>query len=237
MSPEPDATISVNFAKPFPLFPLSGLALLPHALIPLHIFEPRYRQMVADAIEDDLPIAMAMFDGDAWKQQYHGRPPIRPNVCLGHIRQHERTPDGRYVILLQGLCRARVLEELPADGDKLYRRALLQPLDIIDPDEELLEPFRKRLVSAMEDDRLADLRESGKFLNYLKSRELPTSVLFDVMGSTYFHDDELRYRLLSSDDAVERAAILSQELFGIQKLLRRAAPQRALETPKGVCWN
>src|SRR3954471_16357024 len=92
------------------LFPLPNLVLFPHVAQPLHIFEPRYRQLMADALDGDRLIAMATLR-PGWEEEYHKRPPIHDMVCLGKIRQEKRLPDGRYDLLLQGVCRARVLEE------------------------------------------------------------------------------------------------------------------------------
>ena len=112
-----ETAIQVNFGRPRPIFPLDQVTLLPQQVLPLHIFEPRYRQMVTDALDGSGQIAMAVFEGRDWKQQYHGRPPIRPAVCIGHIAQHEKLADGRYNIILRGVCRARVIKELaPRDA-------------------------------------------------------------------------------------------------------------------------
>ncbi|MGP1309805.1 MAG: LON peptidase substrate-binding domain-containing protein, partial [Phycisphaerales bacterium] len=99
MSDEAPA-IRVNFNRPMPVFPLREVVLFPHAAIPLHIFEERYRDMVDDALDGAGQIAMAVFEGERWTQEYHGRPPIRPAVCVGQILQHERLADGRYNIIL-----------------------------------------------------------------------------------------------------------------------------------------
>lgn len=232
-------TVQVNFGRPMPLFPLSGPALLPHGVIPLHIFESRYRELVADVLDGERQFAMAMYETPSAATHLNAapRPSIRPVVCVGHILHAERTPDGRYALMLQGLCRARVLHEVPAPDGRQYRSAFLMPIDMVEPDERKLEGFRRRITGAIESDRLADLRDSDKFLEHLKDPDVPTSVLLEVLGFTYLTDSELRYKLLASDDPVERAALLSEELMHIQRLLRRAAPQRTVEAPKGVCWN
>src|SRR5436190_1334396 len=100
------------------LFPLPNLVLFPHVAQPLHIFEPRYQELMADALEDDRLIALALLQ-PGWEEDYHKKPPIYRMVCLGRILQEEKLEGGRYNLLLQGLCRARVREELKTD--KLYR--------------------------------------------------------------------------------------------------------------------
>src|ERR1700722_13009146 len=99
------------------LFPLPNLVLFPHVVQPLHIFEPRYRQLMADALADDRLITMALLR-PGWEEDYHQKPPIHSVVCLGRIHQEDRLADGRYNLLLEGLWRARIREEV--SGDRLY---------------------------------------------------------------------------------------------------------------------
>ena len=107
-----------------PLFPLPNVVLFPGVFLPLHVFEERYRALTRDALSGDRIIGMALlrpgFDGD-----YHGRPSIYPVGCAGVISHSTRLPDGRYDIVLHGLSKFRIVEELP-DGE--YRRARVEPL-------------------------------------------------------------------------------------------------------------
>jgi len=125
-----ETSIQVNFGRPIPIFPLDAVTLLPQQVLPLHVFEPRYRQMVDQALDGAGQIAMAVFEGEEWKDDYHGRPALRPAVCVGQIVQHEKLFDGRYNLLLQGVCRARIIEEMAPDGERLYRVAMLEPVGL-----------------------------------------------------------------------------------------------------------
>jgi Lon protease-like protein len=104
-----------------PVFPLPNVVLFPRAILPLHIFEERYKRMTADALAGPRLIAMALLK-PGWERDYHGRPEIFPAVCVGRILSHERLPDGRYNFLLQGIARAKVESE---DHSLPYRRAKL----------------------------------------------------------------------------------------------------------------
>src|SRR5438874_4107111 len=84
-----------------PLFPLPNVVLFPRAILPLHIFEQRYKVMSAEALAGDKQIAMALLK-PGWEKNYYGRPAIEPVVCVGTIISHERLPDGKYNFLLQG---------------------------------------------------------------------------------------------------------------------------------------
>ena len=102
-----------------PLFPLPNVVLFPNVFLPLHIFEPRYREMVADALAGDRLIGMVLLR-PGWEHDYEGRPPVYPIGCSGVITHVERLADGRYNIVLRGLERFRIVEE---DHARRYRRA------------------------------------------------------------------------------------------------------------------
>jgi len=107
-----------------PLFPLPNVVLFPNVFLPLHIFEPRYREMVADAAASDRMIGMVLLR-PGWERDYEGRPAIYPIGCSGVMTHVEKLPDGRYNLVLRGLERFRILEE---DHERSYRRATIEPL-------------------------------------------------------------------------------------------------------------
>src|SRR4051794_14779459 len=96
-----------------PIFPLPRVQLFPHALLPLHVFEPRYRDMVRDAMAGPRLIAVAALE-PGFEADYHGRPAVRAIVGAGEVIGHEALEDGRSNILLRGVARARIEQELPA---------------------------------------------------------------------------------------------------------------------------
>ena len=107
-----------------PLFPLPNVVLFPNVFLPLHIFEPRYREMIADALEGDRLIGMVLLK-PGWEDDYSGRPPVYPIGCSGVMTHVERLPDGRYHIVLRGIERFRIVEE---DQSRSYRRAAVEPV-------------------------------------------------------------------------------------------------------------
>ena len=116
--------LPASYTGPVALFPLPTLVLFPHTVVPLHIFEPRYRAMVADALKGDRLIAMALLK-PGWEKDYEGAPPVHDVVGVGRILRDERTDDGRFNILLEGVARARIEELIPPDP---YRRARVRVL-------------------------------------------------------------------------------------------------------------
>ena len=117
-----------------PLFPLPNVVLFPNVFLPLHIFEPRYREMVADAIAGDRLIGMVLLQ-PGWEHDYEGRPPVYPIGSSGLITHFERLADGRYNIILRGLERFRIIEE---DATRSYRRAVVERMTegTLAPDEQ-----------------------------------------------------------------------------------------------------
>jgi Lon protease-like protein len=127
-----------------PLFPLPNVVLFPNVFLPLHIFEPRYRAMVSDALESDRLIGMALLR-PGWEHDYEGLPPIYPIGCTGVITHVERLNDGRYNIVLRGMERFRLLKE---DHALRYRRATVEPLTerpLHDDDCRVLKAQRSKL--------------------------------------------------------------------------------------------
>lgn len=110
-----------------PIFPLPIVVLFPGTLAPLHIFEPRYRQMMADALVSDRRIGMVTVREHAAGMA--GDPPIFEVGCLGRIAEHRRHPDGRYDLVMRGEHRFRVRREPPRPASQLYRTAEVELLD------------------------------------------------------------------------------------------------------------
>src|SRR6187399_2949882 len=107
MSDSLDDVDSAAEIEAVPLFPLPNVVLFPRAVLPLHIFEERYKVMTASAIRGDRQVAMALLQ-PGWERDYYHRPAIESVVCIGTILTHEKLPDGKYNFLLQGHTRARV---------------------------------------------------------------------------------------------------------------------------------
>lgn len=238
-------TISVNFARAFPVFPLDGVVLLPHAMLRLFIFERRYRQMIESVLDTNGQIAMGVFSGVDWKQHYEGLPPIRGTVCLGQITQHERLPDGNYRIWLQGVCRARVVQETDPEGDRLYRTAMLAPICPQEVAETELTQQRERVLSLLQAEPLSNLPSVAQLVKDVAHRDdsgdpLPTVALLDVLSLSVISKlatPDTQYRLLEEGIPQERAEIIERELRGYRTVLLKASRQFDPTAPGGVTWN
>src|SRR6059058_955126 len=111
-----DLSPLTDFAGSARLFPLPNLVFFPHVMQPLHIFEPRYRQMTADALAGDRFIALVL-PTPGWEKDYAKAPALHSVGCLGRIIAEQRLDDGRFNILLRGLGRIRLVREIA--GQKL----------------------------------------------------------------------------------------------------------------------
>lgn len=225
--------LTIDFSQAIPVFPLPGCVLLPHATVPLHIFEDRYRRMVHDALDSHGLIAMALFDGDRWKLDYRGCPPVRPHVCVGYIVRHEQLGDGRYNILLQGICRARILKEIEHAP---YRRCFLEPTEPSLPMEIDLEEHRGQIESLLGDSLLKELASVSAIHNWI-SNEIPTPALIDLALMTVCCNAEQRYTMLADGNTFARASWLEQWLREARQTLVMSERFRVEPTSDGAYPN
>lgn len=142
----PDQEPAFPIPDRIPIFPLPNVVFFPKTYLPLHVFEPRYRAMVADATVRGQCIGMTLLK-EGWEQGYNGNPPIFEVGCVGRIVSVQNLPDGRYNILLQGLRRFEIQDQ---SYDKPYRQATIA----VKPEETdvALEPaIRADLLRAVGD--------------------------------------------------------------------------------------
>ena len=130
-----------------PLFPLPNVVLFPNVLLPLHVFEPRYRAMVADALEGDRMIGMTLLK-PGYEADYEGRPPVYAVGCAGVITHSQALADGRYEIMLRGIEKFRIAGE---DVTRSYRIGYVEALPEVVPaaDVEPLRHLRLRLEALL----------------------------------------------------------------------------------------
>ena len=175
--------------------------------VPLHIFEPRYRQMVADAHTMGNCIGMALFK-EGWQEHYYGNPAIYGFGCVGRIVSQQNLPDGRSNIMLQGLCRYKILEE---EWDRTpYRQARVVPVleqisDLLNREvrADLLALLHELLVHGDSDQAL-----SG---NGLES-ELSDEILVNTLSASLDFTPLEKQLLLEADTVRQRARRLSDLL-------------------------
>jgi len=247
--------IRVNFGRPMPLFALGQVALMPHAVRPLHVFEPRYRQMVGDALDGSGQIAMAVVargerarvvmgdsgldveGGEGLVEAGMEKPALRSAVCVGQIVQHHKLPDGQFAVALHGVCRARIVNEVEAPEGVLYRSAMLEPIGLAPVDEDALVGPRIELSRLLDSTVLRDMADAKAVVKCLVDPEMSTSAILELVTVSLLNDQEVRYQLLAEGDVGKRAALIRAELIDLLRLLKRAGGQRGGDAPKGCSWN
>lgn len=202
----------VDFRSPIPVFPLPQCLLFPHLVVPLHIFEPRYRQMTFEALDRHGVLAMALFEGEAWRKDYEGRPPIRPMVCVGAILHHEKLSDGTYNLMVHGVCRARVIREVPGGA---YRTAILEPSEIDVASEEAVAEIGGRLELLLADEALS-AHPPVTALSEVVSEKISAAALGDLLAGALFDDTEDRYALLAEGNLQTRLERLEAHLEALR---------------------
>ena len=230
--------ISVNFSKPMPLFPLPEVVLLPHAVQPIFVFEPRYRLMVEHCLDGAGQIGMASFADDDWKKNYEdGLPALRPAVCIGQIVHHESLSNGRHHILLHGVCRATIRQIVEPYDDRPYRMANVRPIEPPEQDSAPLAEVRAELKSLLGRPTLQRMKSVEAVMEWFKRTDVTTHALLELIGFTLVRDNELKYQLLAEASATRRAGLIKRELSLIEGLIMRADRQAYRTWPKGMSWN
>jgi Lon protease-like protein len=197
------AFVPERFSGRARLFPLPNLVLFPHVIQPLHIFERRYVEMFHDAIEDDRLIAMALLE-PGWESDYEGRPSVASVACLGRVVTWQAQAGSRYNLLLLGLTRVNIVQELPPC--RAFREARVDILADQYPQAttELRPALHKKLVASFER-MLPRIKDADELFNQLSVDSISLGTLTDVI--TYALDIDVRVKQsLLSDPCVDRRA-------------------------------
>ena len=197
------------------LFPLSDVVLLPEASVPLYIFEPRYRQMVIEALAGSHQIGMIAVRPDA-VEAMGGDPPLFTVGCLGRIGHSQDRPDGTYQIMLLGESRFRVLHEYPREGDRLYRSARVELISDALPESSdqihALQQSRNELIGLIErlirhTDSANDPEKATEVFARLESARLVNALTQSISFSPIE-----RQQLLEADSILERCETMGDLL-------------------------
>ena len=187
-----------------PIFPLTGVLLLPRGRLPLNIFEPRYLNMVSDALGGNRMFGMVQ-PAEAQAEENEGDPAVYPTGCAGRITHFEETDDGRYILSLKGVCRFDIVEEIPTTRG--YRRCNADWSryrdDLTVPENAPID--RKRLVAAVRSYFTAKgLEANWEAIEKAKDEYLVTSI---AMLCPF--DPSEKQALLEARDLTRRSELLT----------------------------
>ncbi len=192
------------------LFPLPNLVMYPHVMQPLHIFEGRYREMLEDALATDRLIAMALLE-PGWETDYESRPPVARYACLGKVVTHHRLKYGRYNLLLMGVGRIRIAEEMPPL--RSFRQAKVELLrETFDDDSaHHIDELQRELMAAFER-HLPCSCQAPEQLGEMFAQHLPLSMMTDLASYALPLDLALKQQLLAENRVDVRAQLLLEHL-------------------------
>ena len=187
-----------------PIFPLPNVVLLPHTVLPLHIFEPRYKTMFTSVLESSIAQVGVAQLKPGWEGDYYGEPPVYKVIGIGKVKWCEKFEDGRYDLVLEGLSRAKILTEKITDGFRVAEVETMEEYLASEGQEEveesmraLLPVFRKVITS------LPETMEGMQPASWSKPH---AGVVADVLAKVFM------------ENAYERQSILSE--LNIQRRLR-----------------
>ena len=198
-----------------PIFPLPDVTFFPHTLMPLHVFEARYRAMVMDALERDRRLAIVRLR-PGYEAAYAGKPAVHAVAGVGEIVSFERLATGRYNILVRGEARVRIESEVPSDT--LYRIARARRLDDVESPGAAAGALARirascaTLLTAL--DRPADLLDTAL------AEGQPAGAIADRVAAAVLPDADLRQELLETLEVGARITRVAGALEALVKELK-----------------
>jgi uncharacterized protein len=211
MSDEPLAFSPDQFSGLARVFPLPNMVMFPHVMQALHIYEPRYRALLEEAIEDDRLIAMGLL-APGWEQQYEGRPALRSTACLCRVATHQRTDEGTYNVLLLGVRRLRLVKEMPPH--KLFRVVESEIVEDFEPDDApagMATALQQKLLAAFKA-AMPKIPAAYEQLDQLLGSQITLGMLSDIVAYTIDLDLEWKLRLLAENNVFRRTQILLEAI-------------------------
>jgi uncharacterized protein len=232
MTPVDHNDAMADFTGRAAIFPLPNVTLFPNVMLPLHIFEPRYRCMAEDILKGDRYLALGLLK-DGWEDRYETKNcEIHDTVCLGKVIANERLEDGRHYLLMQGLRRAKLVTELKTDLP--YRLGMLDLVEDVYPQipvidrerrqEELVDWFRRAYPKLGLEADMVHALGSGMQLGEL----------CDVIAHSLKLPPENAQRLLSQANVDERSDLVL-EMLKLQ--FRGTFEPNGREFPPGFSLN
>lgn len=218
--------VTTEHMQRLPLFPLPQTVLFPNTLLPLQVFEQRYRDLVRFCVEKTWPMAVVQIE-PGHEEEHKGAPPIAQYAGIGHIVMKQELDDGRYNIALQGLARVRILEEFPV-GEVLFRTARAQLVsDYIIPDREVLQS-KLGAVRAALTSLVARDRKIAAMVNETVLGTRSATVMADALSAMLFTDPVKRQAMLDCFQVDQRLDHVLDRLSEL--LLQTVAGERPTDS-------
>jgi ATP-dependent Lon protease len=199
-----------KFSGRLRLFPLPDLVMFPHVMQPLHVFEPRYRDLVAASVAGDHLLGMALLN-PGWEKDYEGRPPIARVACLTRIASCRQLADGRYNLFVLGVQRVEIVRELPPD--ERFREAEVRLLDDLYPAAAAsCRPALQQKLTSTFKRILPTLSDNFEQFAPLLSNDIPLGMLTDIVAFALDLGHSVKRQLLEEQSVDHRAELLLARL-------------------------
>jgi Lon protease-like protein len=200
----------IQIPEIIPIFPLPGTVLMPGEVLPLHIFEPRYREMVRDALSSHRVIGMVESLPDVDTSDV-GRAVVRDIGCVGFIAQHKELPDGRFMLWLLGLERFHIDEELSAATG--YRQVRVSYLPADESAERLagIQPLRQELRGLLP--QLMDMDDSSRELLVGQMQEVTDTQLIALACQILEMPSDRKQQILEAPTIVDRFLMVYEDVY------------------------
>jgi ATP-dependent Lon protease len=205
-----------------PLFPLEGVVLFPHSMIPLHIFESRYRKMVRDVLGSNRLLAISL-QLEKENLQEGNLPRVADVASVGELVLAQELPDGRFNLVVRGRARIGIDEELPSDepyrliaAHEIPDESLQERADIDEADAAL-----RALISGLAE----SIPDGGDLLKHVTAAQDTPAALANVVAASLIADAKTRQLLLETTDVFQRLERLSSEVVALTD--RVGKPSRA----------
>ncbi len=192
---------ATDLPQVIPVFPLDGALLLPRGMLPMNIFEPRYLNMIDDAMAGDRIIGMVQTRPGGER----ARPALQAVGCAGRITSYAETADGRYLITLTGVCRFRIADELSAPSP--YRQVRAHFSDFasdLSASADLDEAARKGLLEGLK----AYLDGRGLELDWNQAQDAPLEALINSLSMALPFEPPEKQALLEAPTLGDRCSAL-----------------------------
>lgn len=192
-----------------PLFPLPNLVFFPNTLLPLHVFEPRYKEMIADALESDRMVGIVQLR-PGWEKDYYGNPPIYKVLGVGQIVHEEQLDDGRYDILVEGLYRGHVINEYARGEYRVADVELMQdyvPLEHQGEVDRLYPPLVKILQQIA-----TNLPELAQTIRPEALADPTPAILSDLLSFAFMDNAYDKQSILSELDVSRRLQLVKVQM-------------------------
>jgi Lon protease-like protein len=202
-----DALEKVSGIKHLPLFPLP-LVLLPNELLPLHIFEPRYRQMLKDVALDKNIFGVSFFNP---QESFIEKPVIGSVGCVAEVREAQTLPDGRSNVLTIGVVRYRLIDYV--DGSEPYLLGDVEFFEDEKEDASVLNPLASEVFTLFRRIAIAAHKLSGERGTFPDVAQTEPEALSFLVTAAFNLEPDLKYQLLETRSTVERLEKLKQILI------------------------